>query len=235
MHQANKQDRPIETRVRYSRENPSPRYRELTELYRAMHTEGERFMNLPPERTFPGASLPPQAVRIKRLIDATGAANILDYGSGKGLQYDLRDVALADGPIVPSIADYWNVVYVHCYDPSFPPFSKLPQGKFDGVISTDVLEHCPEEDVPWIVDELFGFAERFVFATIACYPARKRLPTGENAHCTIRPASWWAELAEAVAARHAGVTWEFWVQEREGEHEGARIVESRIGSEGGGR
>jgi len=219
----------------YSRENPSPRYRELTALYRTMHAEGERFMNLPAERTFPGTSLPPQAVRIKRLIDATGALSILDYGSGKGLQYDARGVRLADGQVVSSIADYWSVDYVHCYDPSFSPFSKLPQGRFDGVISTDVLEHCPEEDVRWIVGELFGFAERFVFATVACYPARKRLPTGENAHCTIRPARWWADLAGAIAVQHPGVTWEFWVQEREGEHEGAGIVESRIGTEGSGQ
>ncbi|MCC6608232.1 MAG: class I SAM-dependent methyltransferase [Burkholderiales bacterium] len=219
----------------YSRQNPSPRYRELTALYRTMHAEGERFMNLPSERTFPGVSLPPQAIRIKRLIDVTGATNILDYGSGKGMQYDVRDMQLSDGRVVPSIADYWNVDYVHCYDPSFPPFSKLPQGKFDAVISTDVLEHCPEEDVSWIVGELFGFAERFVFATVACYPARKRLPTGENAHCTIRPATWWAELASASAARHRGVAWEFWVQEREGTGDGARMVESRIGSEGAGR
>jgi len=219
----------------YSRANPSPRYRELTALYRTMHAEGERFMNLPAERTFPGFSLPANAERIKRLIDATGARNILDYGSGKGFQYDLRDVRLADGQIVSSIADYWDVDYTHCYDPSFPPFSKLPQGKFDGVISTDVLEHCPEEDLLWIVGELFGYAERFVFATVACYPARKRLPTGENAHCTIRPARWWAELAGATAAPHPGVTWEFWIQEREGDHESARIIESRIGSDGGGR
>jgi hypothetical protein len=200
-----------------------------------MHTEGERFMNLPPENTFPGASLPPQAERIKRLIEATGATNILDYGSGKGQQYDLRNVRLGNGQVVPSIADYWNVDYVHCYDPSYPPLSKLPSGTFDGVVSTDVLEHCPEEDVPWIIDELFRYAERFVFATIACYPARKRLPTGENAHCTIQPARWWAELAEASAARRPGVVWECWVQEREGEHEGARIIESRIGSDEGGQ
>jgi hypothetical protein len=215
----------------YTRDNPSARYRELVDLYRTMHLEGERFLAIPAEKTFPGASLPAQATRIKRLIDATGATTILDYGSGKGRQYDLRDARLADDLIVPSIADYWNVDYVHCYDPSFPPFSKLPAGKFDGVISTDVLEHCPEGDVPWIVGEMFAFAERFVFATIACYPARKRLPTGENAHCTIRPPEWWAELGRSIAARAPGLTWEFWIQRLEGDPEEGRIVESRFGSE----
>lgn len=216
----------------YSRESPSPRYRELVALYRTMHLEGERFLAIPPEDTFPGASLPPQVTRIKRLIDATGATSILDYGSGKGRQYDLRDVRLPDGRVVPSIADHWNVDYVHCFDPSYPPFSKTPEGKFDGVISTDVLEHCPEEDVPWIVDEIFGYATKFVFANVACYPARKRLPTGENAHCTILPPHWWAEVVGSVAARHADLEWEFWIQNREDGPGGPRLVESRIGSDG---
>ena len=215
----------------YTRDNPSARYRELTALYRTMHLEGERFLNLPPERTFPGASLPSQAIRIKRLIEATRAANILDYGSGKGLQYAARDVPLADGQVVPAIADYWDVDYVHCYDPSYPPYSTLPGGKFDGVVSTDVLEHCPEEDIPWIIDELFGFAERFVYATVACYPARKLLPSGENTHCTVRPPQWWMQRVEEAVRRRPGVVWEFWLQER-GADEGARIVENRIGSGG---
>ena len=214
----------------HTRDNPSARYRDLTALYRTMHLEGERFLNLPPEQTFPGASLPAQAIRIKRLIDSTGATNILDYGSGKGRQYDARDVALPDGQVVSTITDYWDVDYVHCYDPAYPPFSKLPSGTFGGVISTDVLEHCPEEDVPWILGEMFAYAERFVFATIACYPARKRLPNGENAHCTIRPPEWWADLAGSIASRSPGVVWEFWIQHLDGDPAEGRFAEGRFGS-----
>jgi hypothetical protein len=218
----------------YSRNSPSPRYRELIALYQTMHLEGERFLDIPAEDTFPGASLPPQVSRIKRLVDATGAANLLDYGSGKGRQYDMRDVKLLDGRVISSIADHWNVDYVHCFDPSYPPFSKIPEGEFDGVISTDVLEHCPQEDIPWIVDEIFGYATKFVFANVACYPASKRLPTGENAHCTILPPEWWAELVGTIAARHAGLVWEFWIQSRIDESDGPRLVESRIGSDADG-
>ena len=90
------------------------------------------------------------------------------------------------------------------------------------MISTDVLEHCPEDDLAWIVDEIFGFADRFVFANVACYPASKRLPTGENAHCTIKPRDWWEELLRTVAARHPRVDWEVWVQYLEGAGSGAR-------------
>jgi hypothetical protein len=213
----------------YTRVNPSPRYRELARQYREMHVEGERFLGIPAERTFPGLSLPQQAGRIKRLVDAAAARNILDYGSGKGRQYELRNVRGTDGRIHESIQDFWDVDFVHCYDPCYEPFSKLPSGRFDGVICTDVLEHCPEEDLAWIVDELFGYAERFVFANVACYPAKKRLPTGENAHCTIKPLAWWRELFEAAAARRPEVTWEVWVQWREESPAGSRLVEERLG------
>jgi hypothetical protein len=170
----------------YSRSHHSPRYVELVAQYRDMHDHGERFMNVPPEKTFPGESLPLHAARIKRLIDATGAASILDYGSGKGRQYELRDFALPDGTRAQPIVDYWDVDFVHCYDPCYGPFSALPQARFDGVVSTDVLEHCPEQGLAWIVDEMFAFADRFVFGSVACCPARERLPNGENAHSTIR-------------------------------------------------
>jgi hypothetical protein len=215
----------------YSRENPSPRYRELTQLYRQMHAEGEQFLKIPPEQTFPGLSLPSQAGRIKRLVAATGAANILDYGSGKGMQYDLRGIKTEDGQVCDSIQDYWDVDFIQCYDPSFTPFSKLPTGKFDGVISTDVLEHCPEEDLPWIIGEIFSYAEKFVFANVACYPAKKRLPTGENAHCTIQPPEWWQGMIKRIAALYPGVAWEFWIQWREEAPGGPRLLETRLSSE----
>ena len=196
----------------YSRANPSPRYQELAVMYRQMHVEGERFLGQPPEQTFPGASLLPQAARVRRMIERSGAQNILDYGCGKGRQYDLREVHIpgVEG-VFESVQDYWEVDFVHCYDPSYAPFSALPEGKFDGVICTDVLEHCPEPDMPWIVGELFAYASRFVFANVACYPARKRLPNGENAHVTLKPAAWWGELFRAAAERHPGVAWECWI------------------------
>jgi hypothetical protein len=214
----------------YSRSNPSPRYTELQRLYRTMHEQGETFLGIPAEKTFPGTSLPPQAGRIKQLIDRTGARVVLDYGCGKGEQYGPRAMTDDAGREWPGILDYWDVDEVVCYDPAYAPYSKFPDGRFDGVISTDVLEHCPEDDMPWIVEEIFGFADRFVFANVACYPARKRLPTGENAHCTIKPDAWWREIFERIAARRAGLLWEVWVDSRVETPEGPRYAESKFGN-----
>ena len=217
---------------KYSRAAPSPRYRRLIEQYQHMHLHGEQHLGIPPENTFPGASLPKQAPGIKRLIKATGAATILDYGCGKGQQYWPRRTADPDeGVEYPDIKSYWGVQAIQCYDPAYQPHNNLPAGKFDGVVCTDVLEHCPEEDIDWIIAELFGYATRFVFATVACYPASKHLPNGENAHVTIRAPEWWEGPFAAAAARYPAIEWEVWAIFREEAAEGrVRYADLRMGS-----
>lgn len=195
----------------YSRSNPSPRFRELLDQYRAMHRDGDVRRGTPAEQTFDGKSLPRQAARIRKLIQRSDAKTLLDYGSGKGSQYLPAKIMDNGVAIANSIQQYWGVESIRCYDPGHVPFSALPEGRFDAVVCTDVLEHCPEDDMAWIVGGLFGFARRFVFANVACYPAIKTLPNGENAHCTIRPIEYWRELFEkAAAAGERGVLWDVW-------------------------
>jgi hypothetical protein len=183
----------------YSRLQPSPRYRELIELYARMHRDGEARLGIPAENTFAGTSLAPHVGRIKGWIERTGAKTLLDYGAGKGVQYRPHKILVRGEHVADGLAEYWDVDEVRCYDPGYAPHSALPEGKFDGVISTDVLEHCPEEDLPWILEEIFAYARCFVYLNVACYPARKTLPNGENAHITIRPAEWWRERVTAYA------------------------------------
>lgn len=212
----------------YTRQHPSPRYQALTAMYNTMHVEGEKFLGIAPEDTFPGQSLLPQAGRIKEMIRRHGAKTLLDYGAGKGMQYQPIQIIAEGIGEWPSVQAFWEVDEIYCYDPAYTPFNKLPDKKFDGVISTDVLEHCPEEDIPWILDEIFGYATRFVFANVACYPAKKRLPNGENAHCTIREPEWWRQLLSTVSARHPHIKWEVWVQHQVVSPRGTEMVEKRL-------
>lgn len=189
----------------YSRNNPSPRYRELTALYAQAHAGGLPDQNIKAQDLFNGVSILPQLPKIRLLCQKLGARTLLDYGCGKGLQYRAKNIKLRTGEIIPDVRSYLGVETIACYDPGVPEFQKFPEATFDGVISTDVLEHCPEPDLPWILEEMFGAATKFVFANIAAYPAGKRLPNGENAHCTVRPQEWWNEIIAPIAARHPGV------------------------------
>jgi hypothetical protein len=193
--------------VIYSKVSPSRRYLDLLYQYSALHSNGESRRGFSAEETYPGTSLLPHCRSIRELIEKTGATTILDYGSGKGIAYELSPIDIPGHGRAQNLLDYWDVDSVHCFDPCYPPYAKPPQGQFSGVVCTDVLEHCPEEDLGWIVRELFMFADRFVFASIACYPALTHLPNGENAHLTIREPQWWEGLFAAAAQDRPQVGW----------------------------
>lgn len=185
----------------HSRSNPSNRYLELIELNKTMHTEGDTFLDKPAETTFPGLSLLAHASRIKRLLDESRATSVLDYGAGKGRQYE-QEYAIEENLPKQKVVNYWGVDYIHLYDPCYEPYSKLPSEKYDGVICTDVLEHCSKADIPWILEEIFSFSQKFVFASIACYPAEKTLANGDNAHETIESPGWWQRVLSEVYRKY---------------------------------
>lgn len=196
----------------FTKQRPSRRFSEIVEQYAQLHTNGAPELSSDPAKTFDGHSLRKHVEQIGELVKATGAETILDYGSGKALYYDRLPGEPADGRIRTLAA--WGNPRITCYDPAYPPFADEPEGAFDGVISTDVLEHIPEDDVPWVLHELFSRAKRFVYAVAACYPARKTLPNGENAHCTVRPPEWWSDQFQRVALSHPGVQWVLYTKQK---------------------
>lgn len=148
---------------------------EVIDQYRIMHKAGH----------FVGRSVMQWAEPIRDWIKATQSRTVLDYGSGKGFQYSI------DG-----IHHRWGVS-VTCYDPAVPGIDVLPPEEFDGVICSDVLEHIPKNEVESVIGTLFAKAEKFVFASVCCRPAKKNLPDGRNCHLTIEPEDWWkAKFAE---------------------------------------
>lgn len=188
-----------------TRSDPSPRYRDLVRLYQRMHEQGDPAHDIVAERMFVGSSLPPHVAAIRAIIARFGAKTIIDYGAGKGEGYQKSVATLPDGRQLRGLKEIWGLNEVTLYDPAYRPFSRLPEGRFDGVVCTDVLEHCPEEDLGWIIDELFGFARLFVFAAVAVYPSDKTLPNGENPHITLRSAGWWTDRFVAAAEKRPDV------------------------------
>lgn len=170
--------------------------------------QGHHLDDTPPELVFTGETLLADAPRIKEIIKLTESKTLLDYGSGKGVVYsNSEDVKFKGYKPPQTLLSYWRV-RVTCYDPCYPPFSKLPKGKFDGVVCVDVLEHCPEEDLEWIIDELFKFANKFVYANIACGPANKYFNDGENVHSTVHSPDWWNFLFTNVSMKYPSIKWE---------------------------
>ena len=190
--------------VRGSRETASDRFHDLVELYKDMHQRGDTLNEIPAEQTFDGRSLVAHVGKIREIVDEFGAKTLLDYGCGKALAYG-RSYGLPDGSQVLGLKDLWHLDDIRLYDPGYEPYSALPEGTYDGVICTDVLEHVPEEDVRWILGEMFAYANKFLYLTISCRLAVKHLPTGENAHITVFPPDWWDKVLRQVAVKHPEV------------------------------
>ena len=90
----------------------------------------------------------------------------------------------------PNLKDYWKVK-TKLYDPGLKQFNKFTSKKFDISICIDVLEHCPLEDIDWILEDFISKSRKVVFVNIACSYAIALLPNGQNAHVTVRPPKWW--------------------------------------------
>jgi hypothetical protein len=148
------------------------------EQYRIMHKSPKYFR---------GISTVTYRADVFNLINETNSKTILDYGSGKGEQYKPPH----------SLGASWGKV--SCYDPGVPAFSVLPNGKFDGVICCDVLEHVPEDVVDDTLKQVFSKARNFVFLVITTVLAKKVLPDGRNCHITVKPSSWWDAHIRALA------------------------------------
>lgn len=163
---------------------------------------------------FKGGSLLGHISTVAKLTNYTEAKTILDYGSGKGELYKERNLTLTTGENISCITDYWAVDSVRLYDPGVEEYSVKPTTQFDGVVSTDVLEHIPEEDINWVLDECFGLSTGFLYMNIASYPAVKNLPNGWNAHLTIKPPKWWQTRIERAAKNWNGSAYVFDITEK---------------------
>lgn len=116
---------------------------------------------------------------IRQLCD-WGRGTVLDYGAGK------CTLKKALGPAYS----------VTCYDPCVPGIDTKPEGTFDAVACTDVMEHIEPEYVMDVLKDVRKFTHGYAFFVIAVTPARKKLEDGRNAHVSLKTPDEWKELVK---------------------------------------
>lgn len=120
-----------------------------------------------------------KAYRIVRdFFEEYKPTSVLDFGCGKG-------------GLIETIAELHTGTVVAGYDPGTPAFAKMPKQTFDAVVSTDALEHIEPAYLEETLKVIGSKIERCGFFRIACYPAKKQLPDGRNAHLIVESPDWW--------------------------------------------
>lgn len=148
---------------------------------------------------------------VRDIARAHRCTTMLDYGCGRGEQYDTPILQHPDDGHDVFIPELLGLSHVHKYDPGHPPFAGEPTGRYDLVICTQVLGSIPVVDLQgWVLDRIFSFAIRAVyFGEVLNDAPRKQLHAG-LANAGKMPHNWsreqWCELLRPVAAKYPNVS-----------------------------
>lgn len=111
---------------------------------------------------------------------------VLDYGAGQGTFKDeyIRVSDLGETNLNLSITNY---------DPAVERHNVKPEGVFDMVVCTDVLEHIEPEFLDNVLQEIWDYTGKAAYLLISCRPAKNILPDGRNAHLIQEDPQWWVD------------------------------------------
>ena len=183
----------------------SNQYNELINYYKQMAENGyNRVDGTFVKNVYSDAEPHKFADQLKKIVEFFDAKNGLDYGSGGS---NLNETKLANGV---KFIDYIGLQKIQSFEPAR---NKKKKYKSDIVLCFDVLEHVFINDVPWVLNDLFKYANKCIVINVACYNAAALLPNGENAHITVRPPSWWLGQIECISSLHPDIYWALFTSE----------------------
>jgi len=118
--------------------------------------------------------------KIQPFLTQYQPTSVLDFGCGHGALMTIIQQAYPD-------------MRVEGYDPGNADHNRVPKRSFDAVVSADVFEHIEPNH---LAETLHMISNKMIVAgwfRIACYPAKKHLPDGRNAHLIVESPTWWRE------------------------------------------
>ena len=93
------------------------------------------------------------------------------------------------------------------YNPAWAPPARSGCAAADGVVCPETLDFLPDEDVPWLLEELFRHARHFVAVSVGAVPYERRLPPGPPLQGRVRSLSWWRMHLDSLNPRYPHVQW----------------------------
>ena len=178
----------------FTAERPSAQYKALLGNIQAAQVKGDAHGQRPVRPFAPAMN----GEGLGKLIQKTKSTTILEYG--------FADDVAEQEVLAESVAEGSDLCVTH-YDPADPSSYPRPTGEFDGVVCPEALNYIPDEDVPWVIEDLFKWASQFVHVVIENSPRKKMLADGTCLHSRPRSQAWWKTWFESAAERHPQVQW----------------------------
>ena len=153
----------------------SERLARVATRLRSKHYYAAQYQEMHANGAFPGKSWQHHVDTLMRVIPDVAEKTVLDFGCGPlgGLAARLGERVISYDPYVEKYAT--------------PPWDE----RFDGVFSSDVLEHMTGRQIDEFLTRVATAAPDFVFLNGSTRSAFKNLPNGANAHLTVKPGEWW--------------------------------------------
>lgn len=164
-------------------------------------------------KTYSGSLMRPHVPFLENLIRRRLCRSAIDYGCGKGVQYEWRDPKTGNRTIEERFG-----FAVFKYDPCYPPFAEEPPPSvtFDLVICTHTLALIPEQDLDWVIHRLHRLAGRRGAVFIAEKIGERK--KGEVADPGNRAIGWsaqdWLDRIAPIADAYVGIETVFSSRER---------------------
>ena len=169
---------------------------ELIDLYKDMVVNGyERTDGSKVKSTYNDFELRKFRAICKTHLQKKDIETVLDYGGG-GSDWDAPNFEPSTNE---SAKEFFKVRDVCTYEPAR---NLIEKKESDCVVCMDVLEHIHLSDIPKVIDELFSLSKKLLLINVGCYKAAALLPTGDNAHITIRSPDWWRGMIDAIAINY---------------------------------
>ena len=119
---------------------------------------------------------------VERLVQATGALSILDYGCGPAANL---------ARFAPWL--------VHNYDPGVPEFAGAP-APADLVVCMHALEHVEPDCLGAVLAHLRVCTSGYVLVVVSCQSSTKLLPDGTPWHTCVHNGAWWQTRLQSLGA-----------------------------------
>lgn len=169
-------------------DRPTARYRSLCALLKGSDAQ-ENIAGVRSSTSHPSCTR-----AVERLIAETASRTILFPSFG------------LDACALPcDDSDGYAGVVIEAYTPAAA--DSHPVRTAGGVVCAHTLDFVPDEDVPWLLDDFFRRAQRFVSVSVSDSAHDLTLPDGGRLQARVRPASWWRTHLDTASRRSPKLRW----------------------------